>query len=171
MALSARTPDGYGAVSAPASHTGRSHAPSTLDDTFYLSSSAVDFGQTQGQPAMTSPLAQSMQPTSTLGGYEDTPLSSAVPSRSGTLKKRNSLSRRNSLKRSSSRKSLRAGSIKGISSTELNGDTASFNSIFFTPVPTTGTPTEILSNSFQGKHGRSLLFNEFSFVYLLEELR
>lgn len=70
-------------------------------------------------------------------------------SRSNTLKKKNSLSRKTSLKRSSSRKSLKAGSIKGAPTTDGTQD-HHYNSAFYTPIPTTGAPTEILANRFQG---------------------
>jgi hypothetical protein len=66
-------------------------------------------------------------------------------SRSNTLKKQKSLSRKTPLKRSGSRKSLAAGSIKGVT-----GGNEEYNSVFHTPIPTTGTPTEILANRFQG---------------------
>lgn len=76
-----------------------------------------------------------------------------VPSRSNTLKKKGSvggaLQRRGSLKRSNSRRSIHAGSIKGVAMADdvKGGDE---NSVFYTPVPTTGAPTEILANRFQG---------------------
>ncbi|KAF2717871.1 hypothetical protein K431DRAFT_288211 [Polychaeton citri CBS 116435] len=69
-----------------------------------------------------------------------------VPSRNNTLKKKGSIRRNASLKRSSSKKSLKAGSIKGVHTAK---DADNFNSVFFTPIPTTGTPTEILANRFQ----------------------
>ncbi|KAF2219870.1 hypothetical protein BDZ85DRAFT_291369 [Elsinoe ampelina] len=69
-------------------------------------------------------------------------------SRSNTLKKRNSLSRRSSLKRSGSRKSLRAGSIKGVVVGEEEQD-KDYNSAFHTPIPTHGSPTDVLANRFQ----------------------
>ncbi|GAB7352181.1 hypothetical protein MBLNU459_g2660t3 [Dothideomycetes sp. NU459] len=72
----------------------------------------------------------------------------ALPSRGGTLKKKASVSRKSSLKRSGSRKSLAAGSIKGVgfANTLDGGD---YNSALFTPIPTTGSPTEILADRFQ----------------------
>lgn len=66
-----------------------------------------------------------------------------------TLKKKGSVRRNPSLKRSSSRKSLKGGSVKGATPVDRSGD-REYNSAFFTPIPTTGTPTEILSNRFQG---------------------
>lgn len=73
-----------------------------------------------------------------------------TPSRGGTLKKRQSLSRKNSLKRSGSRKESRPGSVKSLTFAEdVGGLGVEMNSAFFTPVPTTGSPTEILANRFQ----------------------
>jgi hypothetical protein len=72
-------------------------------------------------------------------------------SRTNTLTKKNTLSRKSSLKRSGSRKSLAAGSIKGVQIDDPKravGD--EYNSVFYCPVPTTGSPTEILANRFQG---------------------
>lgn len=74
-----------------------------------------------------------------------------TPSRGGTLKKRQSLSRKNSLKRSGSRKDSRPGSVKSLTFAEdVVGLGSEMNSAFFTPVPTTGNPTDILANRFQG---------------------
>ena len=74
-----------------------------------------------------------------------------TPSRGGTLKKRQSLSRKNSLKRGGSKKGSRPGSVRSLSfADDVNGHGSEINSAFFTPVPTTDTPTEILANRFQG---------------------
>lgn len=76
-----------------------------------------------------------------------------TPSRQGTLKKKASIKRQSSMKRTLSRKSSRAGSVKSLNS----GDKEAYeehpdrNSAFYCPVPTTGNPTEILANRFQGK--------------------
>ena len=69
-------------------------------------------------------------------------------SRNSTLMKRNSMRRTTSLKRSGSKRSLKAGSIKGFGDEEGGAD-ADYNSVFFTPIPTTGSPTELLANRFQ----------------------
>lgn len=75
-----------------------------------------------------------------------------APSRGGTLKKRQSLSRKNSLKRSGSRKNDRPGSVKSLTSADdVGGQVSEMNSAFFTPVPTSGSPTDILANRFQGR--------------------
>lgn len=71
-----------------------------------------------------------------------------IPSRGGTLKKKASLKRGASLKRSGSRRSSRAGSVRSLA-LHTSGDTDEMHSAFFSPVPTSGNPTEILSNRFQ----------------------
>ncbi|KAF2641326.1 hypothetical protein P280DRAFT_398625 [Massarina eburnea CBS 473.64] len=73
----------------------------------------------------------------------------AAPSRNGTLKKRASVKRTASLKRSGSRKSLHAGSIRGVSIEDDGHASDKQDSVFYTPVPTSGAPTEILANRFQ----------------------
>jgi hypothetical protein len=74
-----------------------------------------------------------------------------TPSRGGTLKKKNSLKRGASLKRSSSRRSLAAGSVKSLQLGDKERyEGSDLYSAFFTPVPTKGTPTELLANRFQG---------------------
>ncbi|KAJ5814740.1 hypothetical protein N7474_006517 [Penicillium riverlandense] len=74
------------------------------------------------------------------------------PSRSSTLKKKPSLSRKGSLRRNGSRRSMRAGSVRSLSlgDREKYGDgTEDPNSAFTIPIPTSGNPTEVLSNRFQ----------------------
>ncbi|KAL3461405.1 hypothetical protein BJX64DRAFT_300159 [Aspergillus heterothallicus] len=78
---------------------------------------------------------------------------SATPTRSGTLKKKSSLSKRGSMRRSGSRRSLRAGSVRSLvlgdkEKYPVDGD-EDMNSAFYIPVPTTGSPTEVLANRFQ----------------------
>lgn len=84
-----------------------------------------------------------------------------TPSRGGTLKKKRSLSKKGSVKRSGSRRSSYAGSVKGLGFADQQYDGATddeMNSAFFTPVPTTGTPTEILADRFQSSSPCHLLF-------------
>ncbi|KAI1385256.1 uncharacterized protein F4822DRAFT_412539 [Hypoxylon trugodes] len=69
-------------------------------------------------------------------------------SRGNTLKKKNSLRRSGSLKRSSSRRSMKAGSVRSLA-LQSSHDSDEIHSVFFCPVPTSGSPTEILSNRFQ----------------------
>ena len=75
-----------------------------------------------------------------------------TPSRGGTLKKKNSLKRSGSLRRSGSRRSIAAGSVKSLALGDHEKyEGGNMYSAFFTPVPTKGNPTEILSNRFQGE--------------------
>ncbi|KAI5466491.1 hypothetical protein BGZ63DRAFT_376332 [Mariannaea sp. PMI_226] len=71
-----------------------------------------------------------------------------LPSRGNTLKKKNSLRRNGSLKRSNSRRSMRAGSVKSLA-LQSTSDPDEAHSAFHCPVPTSGNPTEVLSNRFQ----------------------
>ncbi|KAF2208444.1 hypothetical protein CERZMDRAFT_118819 [Cercospora zeae-maydis SCOH1-5] len=125
--------------------------------------SHTDFAS-QGNPVMTSPLAQSVdRPGIFHEDFDASQRGSSIidgprrsvsrasttdtggVSRSNTLKKKSSVKRSGSLGRSGSKRSLRAGSIKGV----IDADSEDFNSYAFTPVPTTGTPTEVLANRFQ----------------------
>ncbi|KAI1763710.1 hypothetical protein GGR53DRAFT_520833 [Hypoxylon sp. FL1150] len=69
-------------------------------------------------------------------------------SRGNTLKKKSSLRRSGSLKRSSSRRSMKAGSVRSLA-LQSTHDSDEIHSAFFCPVPTTGSPTELLANRFQ----------------------
>jgi hypothetical protein len=77
-----------------------------------------------------------------------------TPSRGGTLRKKPSLSKKGSLRKSNSRKSSRAGSVRSLVLGEkekyssTGGEDA--NNAFYVPIPTTGSPTDILANRFQG---------------------
>ena len=138
---------------------------------------AADFGH--GGPIDSSPLSQSNQqgqlahihdidndhhaPSNGNGRITSDPRRSEsvmsqsqtlTPSRGGTLKKRQSLSRKVSQKQNVSRRNSYAGSEKGLVFAEgekhRSAERDELNSAFFTPVPTTGNPTEILANRFQG---------------------
>ncbi len=126
--------------------------------------------ETTGHPTESSPLSQSVrQPQNSHfnekfdgGGasarvHEQSipPPNPTTPSRGGTLKK--SLSKKASVKRSGSRKGPRLGDVEGsLAAVEKerydHGLEDEMESATFTPVPTSGNPTEILSNRFQGKH-------------------
>lgn len=155
-----------------AAHLSRGYGASSQLDV-----DANDFATTPGHPVDASPLSQSLQPQQSqrLGRFEenfdartrgssvlgdgDVPQRSAsrastlnqgaAPSRSGTLKKKSSVKRSGSLKRSGSRRSTHAGSIRGVSIDD-DDRVGRHNSVFYTPVPTSGSPTEILANRFQG---------------------
>jgi hypothetical protein len=134
-----------------------------------------DFATTPGNPGVASPLAQSLQPQRSrfeedfhasqrgssvlLDGDlpKRTPSTAstlnqgAAPARSGTLKKKGSVRKTGSLKRSGSRRSFHAGSIRGVSIEDDDQPTSKHNSVFYTPVPTSGSPTDVLANRFQGR--------------------
>ena len=78
-----------------------------------------------------------------------------TPSRGGTLKKKQSLKKAGSINRRSSRKSLRPGSVSGLEHGQREKHAEAQDdetySAFYTPVPTTGSPTDILADRFQGK--------------------
>lgn len=77
---------------------------------------------------------------------------SGLPSRGGTLKKKASLHKSASLKRTASKRSSYAGSVRSLQlgEKEKYGETEETNSVFYCPVPTSGNPTELLANRFQG---------------------
>lgn len=132
------------------------------------------FGTTPGNPGVASPLSQSLQQNHSrfeedfdasqrgssilLDGTlpQRTPSTAstlnqgAAPARSGTLKKKGSVRRTGSLKRSGSKRSLHAGSIRGVDIENDDHVSSKSNSVFYTPVPTSGNPTEQLANRFQG---------------------
>lgn len=75
-------------------------------------------------------------------------------------KKKSSFSRKPSVRRHGSRRSLHAGSVKSLHlgdrekyGVEGSGD---FNSAFYVPIPTTGHPTNVLADRFQGSFSSSL---------------
>jgi len=182
---------GYGA----GSHPGQSHLA-------FGNTGATDFAATKGAPAETSPLAQSehqTQPVQFNEAFEGSRRDSSIidggavgdlhrtnstmsqsqtltPSRGGTLKKKASLSKKASLKRSSSRKGSAPGSMRSLALGErekyVGGQSDEMNSVFFIPVPTTGNPTEILANRFQGKHCHRLrsLCGFMQYVHYIRDL-
>lgn len=70
-------------------------------------------------------------------------------SRGNTLKKKASMRRSASLKRSGSRRSMKAGSVRSLA-LQATTDQDEMRSAFYCPVPTAGSPTEVLANRFQG---------------------
>jgi hypothetical protein len=147
-------------------------------------SAATDFGSMAGKPTEASPLSQdtmqqhshfneewdaSQRASSVLDGPKLQRSNSTtsqgetlIPSRGGTLKKKASLKRGNSFKRSGSRRSSRAGSVRSLA-LEPEGD--EMRSAFYSPVPTSGNPTEILANRFNGTSSPELVtfFQSFKF--------
>jgi hypothetical protein len=173
MATTTLNHDTYHPVPAPTdNHVNRGYGASALQPS-HLTTDANDFAPVAGYPTDSSPVAQSMsaqRPSSAFGRHEGldqddrgstiqqlegaglhrtaSSASGGLPSRSNTLKKKSSLSRRSSLKRSGSRRSLHAGSLKGVAIDDKR-EPDQMNSVFYTPVPTTGAPTDILANRFQ----------------------
>lgn len=79
----------------------------------------------------------------------------ALPSRTNSmLKKKASLNKKGSLRRGGSKRSSRAGSVKSLNLGEKEkygvGDGDEVNSAFYVPIPTKGSPTDILAARFQG---------------------
>ena len=91
-----------------------------------------------------------------------------TPSRGGTLKKKSSLKRTSSLMRTSSRRSSRAGSVRSMTlgEKEKYGQSEEMNSVFYCPVPTSGSPTELLANRFQGM--LLLFFSQLAYFALAD---
>jgi len=146
----------YGSVPAPDdTHFTRGYgsgAPSRTDlHDFAQEGNRADSAQTDNHAAHSSNTTAVESDTTGLGRSASS-ASTAVGgqlSRSGTLKKRQSVSRKTGLKHSTSRKSLRAGSIKGVATGD-GIDDHEYNNAFHTPIPTSSSPTEILANRFQG---------------------
>lgn len=72
----------------------------------------------------------------------------AALSRGNTLRKKASLRRTGSLIRSSSRRSMKAGSVRSLA-LQSTTDHDEIQSAFYCPVPTAGSPTDVLANRFQ----------------------
>ncbi|KAF2007944.1 hypothetical protein P154DRAFT_419475 [Amniculicola lignicola CBS 123094] len=161
------------AYSVPTPHD-PAHLSRGYGDSSHLDIDANDFATTPSHPQDSSPLSQSYPQPQRYGRFEEdfdaktrgssvlmddsmqrsasrasTLNQGATPSRSGTLKKKNSVKRSASLKRSGSRSSKYAGSIRGVSTEDNERGSSKHNNVFFTPVPTSGSPTEILANRFQ----------------------
>ncbi|KAL2263322.1 hypothetical protein VTK26DRAFT_7305 [Humicola hyalothermophila] len=68
--------------------------------------------------------------------------------RGNTLRKKASMRRSASLKRSGSRRSMKAGSVRSLA-LQATTDQDEMQSAFYCPVPTAGSPTDILANRFQ----------------------
>jgi hypothetical protein len=151
-------------------HLERGYSSSSRSPYLPGGSAVADFGSTAGKPSESSPLSQaaiqqqshfneewdaSQRGSSIVEGPAMQRSNSAtsqgetlIPSRGGTLKKKASLRRGNSLKRSGSRRSSRAGSVRSLA---LEPEGHEMRSAFYSPVPTTGNPTEILANRFSSK--------------------
>lgn len=151
---------GYGANSAPkgsylaATSATEYPAPGNPPDPSMLSQSAAQPGygrfneewdaSQRGSSIIDGGIHRSNSAMSRDGAVGD----NLLPSRGSTLKKKNSLKRSSSLGRKGSRRSSRAGSVRSLA-LQSAGDVDEMHSAFFSPVPTSGNPTEILANRFQ----------------------
>ncbi|KAL7951198.1 hypothetical protein V8C42DRAFT_303373 [Trichoderma barbatum] len=115
-------------------------------------SSILDGRRGQSPPVMSGPAAAgpaAVQRSNSVNSYaagDDR----ALPQRGNTLKKKASLRRSGtgSMVRSSSRRSARAGSVKSLA-LQTATDPDELHSAFFCPVPTNGSPTDVLAARFQ----------------------
>ncbi len=182
-------PAGYNSIPTPSdpehirkgyggSSSGLNGAPTPGPRTAAMADNA-QMPPTTSQPSSSSPLARSVERQDFEPGKQTPDTSafdgdasqlargasvkssgSAIPSRGGTLKKKDSMGRRSSLKQSDSKKSERSGSVKslilGHSEKMVVGDEDNMRSVYYTPVPTSGTPTEVLATRFQGETSMSI---------------
>lgn len=129
----------YGSVPSPGeSHTNRGYGG--VQETDFVAG-----GGTSAQTPLHSAFTEDF---SSVTGTSTASTAVGGVSRNNTLKKKSSFKRSSSVKRSGSKKSLRAGSLRSVQR-GLDADDADFHSVFSTPVPTTGAPTEVLANRFQ----------------------
>ncbi|KAG8529226.1 uncharacterized protein KY384_005861 [Bacidia gigantensis] len=112
-----------------------------------LSQSNLENQNTQHEELGSSTFGDSSEMRRTHSGISQS--HTLTPSRGGTLKKKSSINRKASVKRSGSRKSSRPSSVKDLTFADGIGEDR-LNDAFYTPVPTQGSPTEILANRFQG---------------------
>ncbi|KAH6606250.1 ph domain, partial [Trichoderma cornu-damae] len=121
-------------------------------DASQRASSVVDNRPGQGSPVMSGPAApgpaaaQRSNSVSSYAAGDDR----ALPQRGNTLKKKASVRRSGtgSVVRSSSRRSARAGSVKSLA-LQTATDPDELHSAFYCPVPTNGSPTDVLAARFQ----------------------
>lgn len=135
-------PQGVPDTVSPLSRTAQQTQPAKFSEEFdanHQGSSTLDGGQNENLRRADSTISHSHTLT---------------PSRGGTLKKKRSLSRKGSLHRNRSGRDGHAGSVKSLGldgQEDYNGENRSeMNDAFYTPIPTSGNPTEHLANRFQG---------------------
>ncbi|KAI9707234.1 MAG: hypothetical protein M1836_000194 [Candelina mexicana] len=176
MASRPRTPahDAYVSIPTPSdpAHLSQGYGTGYQDRPSHHDPSKARSTDPAGQPGApigSSPLSQSVRQPQNPQFHEEfdaggaptrahehsiPPSNPTTPSRGGTLKKRASLSKKASLKRTGSKRGHRFGDIEGsLAVVEKErydqGLEDEMKSATFTPVPTSGNPTEILSNRFQ----------------------
>ncbi|KAH6653730.1 hypothetical protein BKA67DRAFT_499109, partial [Truncatella angustata] len=115
-------------------------------------SSIIDGPLPSHQPTMQRSASISSRPEVLSTDGDGTVAGTISLSRGNTLKKKGSMrrsgSRSGSIMRSSSRRSMKAGSVRSLA-LQSTHDADETHSAFYCPVPTTGNPTEGLSNRFQ----------------------
>lgn len=99
-------------------------------------------------PATTPNPPADMQRSNSIHSYSVGDDQQLALARGNTLKKKASMRRTGSLRRSSSRRSNRAGSVRSLA-IRSSSDPDHISSAFYCPVPTSGTPTDVLAGRFQ----------------------
>ncbi|KAM4057965.1 phosphatidylinositol 4,5-bisphosphate-binding protein SLM1 [Hirsutella rhossiliensis] len=99
-------------------------------------------------PATASRPAADMQRSNSIHSYSAGDDQQLALARGNTLKKKASMRRTGSMRRSSSRRSNRAGSVRSLA-LQSSSDPDDASSAFYCPVPTSGTPTDVLAGRFQ----------------------
>ncbi|KAF4512109.1 hypothetical protein G6O67_001291 [Ophiocordyceps sinensis] len=99
-------------------------------------------------PATTPNPPADMQRSNSIHSYSVGDDQQLALARGNTLKKKASMRRTGSLRRSSSRRSNRAGSVRSLA-IRSSSDPDHVSSAFYCPVPTSGTPTDVLAGRFQ----------------------
>ncbi|KAF5022753.1 hypothetical protein F66182_5168 [Fusarium sp. NRRL 66182] len=126
------------------------HAPQPQPQSHQVGRFTEEWGAAQRGPSVlldSPPNGANMQRSNSLHSFV-TGDDQQLPARQNTLKKKNSMRRNGSLKRSGSRRSMRAGSVKSLA-LQSASDPDEGHSAFHCPVPTSGNPTDTLSNRFQ----------------------
>jgi len=132
---------GYGTNTTPRSHLAAAEDPGVTQQ--YGRFTEDWDASVRGESIVDGPSMQRSNSVMSQGGE------AYLPSRGGTLKKKPSLKRGSSLRRNNSgKRSSRAGSVRSLA-LQTPGDVDEMHSAFFSPVPTSGNPTEILANRFQ----------------------
>jgi hypothetical protein len=124
------------------SSAGEANAPQAVDFQSHFSEDLSSRGSRASSSMAEAPTATYDQTNHATG---------LIPARTGTLKKKKSLGRKSSLRRSGSRRSSYAGSVRSLR-VDAHADeaTSEEQSALYTPIPTTGAPTNILADRFQG---------------------
>lgn len=102
----------------------------------------------RGSSIIDGPTNADMQRSNSIHSYSAGDDQQLALSRGNTLKKKASMRRAGSLRRSGSRRSNKAGSVRSLA-LQSSSDPDDASSAFYCPVPTSGTPTDVLAGRFQ----------------------